>query len=91
MQLEVKRCGDIFLFSDEGKLWVNVPIQIKGKVEWNEERTEKEKIGPIKVSWKVLTIKRQKDFDDKVVVKIQIELGVDENGHLKWKRILFFI
>ncbi|NLE62516.1 MAG: DUF4403 family protein [Bacteroidales bacterium] len=83
MQLEVKRCGDIFLFSDEGKLWVNVPIQIKGKVEWNEERTEKEKIGPIKVSWKVLTIKRQKDFDDKVVVKIQIELGVDENGHLK--------
>ncbi|MFA7401771.1 MAG: DUF4403 family protein [Bacteroidales bacterium] len=83
MQLDVKRNDDIFLYTDEGKLWVNVPIQIKGKVEWNEERREKEKIGPIKVSWKVLTIKRQKDFDDKVVVKIQIELGVDENGHLK--------
>lgn len=83
LQLNVKRNGDIYLYSDEGKLWVNVPIQIKGKAEWNDEKREKEKIGPIKVSWKVVTIKRQKEFDDEVVLKTQIKLGIDENGQLK--------
>jgi hypothetical protein len=40
--LEVKKCGDIFLLFNEANMG-DVPIQIKVKAEWNEEKEKKKK------------------------------------------------